>query len=169
MIDAATIPDVVVERTINASPERIYKALTDPQELERWFFTDCSVSPSPAAVGGSYRHSWRDAAGGDHERFGDFLELVPGRKVVFEWRGENCKGEKFDLGTTIVTITLTPSGSGTKVTLVHSGWKHAPEAKKHRDGHNDGWTFYVENLGRYLTGGKDERTKNHGQVVKQSW
>ncbi len=163
------VQDVVVEKTINAAPERIYKALTDPAELERWFFTDCSVSPAPAAVGGAYRHAWRDAAGGDHERFGDFLELVPGRKVVFEWRGDTCKGEKFDLGTTIVSITLTPAGNGTRVRLVHSGWKDTPGMQKQRDGHEGGWTFYVENLTRYLTGGTDERTNNHGQVVKKSW
>lgn len=168
MIETMT-PDVVVERTIKASPERIYSALTQPSELERWFFTECSVSPAPAAVGGAYKHTWRGAKP-EHSRFGRFLELIPGRKVVFEWRSE--PGRAMDLsafGDTIVTITLTPEAQGTRVRLVHSGWNAAPGAAEMRSGHEKGWTFYVENLERYLTGGRDLRPQHHGQQVTSTF
>lgn len=165
-------PDVVVERTIKATPERLYAALTDPKELERWFFTDCSVSPSPAAKGGRYRHTWRGTGEkpGTHHRFGRFLELVPGRVVSFEWRGEQGDGVSLEgLGDTVVTITLTPEGEGTRVKLVHSGWAASGPASAMRDKHDGGWNFYADNLDRYLTGGRDMRAQNHAQIVKSTF
>jgi uncharacterized protein YndB with AHSA1/START domain len=170
VIETST-PDVVVERTINATPDRIYAAFTDPKELERWFFTDCTVSPSPAVVGGTYRHTWRGQNPGTHHRFGKFLELVPGRKIAFQWRGEQGDSVSIDgLGDTVVTITLTPEGRGTRVKLVHSGWAATTAASEMRDKHNGGWNFYVDNLSRYLTGsGHDERTANHTQHVNATF
>lgn len=161
--------EVVVERLIAAPPARIYKALTEASELEKWFFTDARTNPK---VGGDYRIRWRSDATPekDHDRFGKYLELIPNAKVSFEWQGENsgpCGMQ--GVGITVVTITLTPVAEGTLVRLVHSGWPTTEIAQKTREGHNGGWTFYLENLQRFLSGGEDRRAENHGQTVKVSF
>lgn len=155
---------VVVERWMNALPERVYTALTKASEIERWFFTEAETD---ARAGGSYRLKWRSATDPkrDHERLGRYLELVPSRRVVFEWSGKGCDGLN-NVSDTVVSITLTPERGGTLVRLEHTGWSATEDGRKSRDGHDKGWTFYMQNLAAWLAGEPDQRAAELGQRVK---
>lgn len=158
---------VEVERWINAPASRIFSALTKAEELERWFFTEAQTDPR---VHGSYRIHWRSAkdSSRDHERFGKYLEIVPDRKVVFQWQAGKSGCHSLEgVGDTIVTITLTPERGGTTVKLVHTGWADSDAGREACGGHQKGWTFYLGNLDAYLSGGPDQRsTSEFGQRVK---
>jgi len=167
-LPAAQVPDVVVERFIRATPQRVFEALTNPKDLERWFFTEAKTDPRP---GGSYEVTWRSNSDStkDHMRAGRYLEFVPGQKLVFEWNPTSSGNDCADLrhvGPTIVTITLAAENNGTRLRLVHSGWKNDERTMVSRNGHNDGWTYYIEHLGSYLTGGPDTRLAHHDQRVR---
>lgn len=165
-------PDVVVERFIRATPQRVFEALTNPKDLERWFFTEAATDPRQ---GGGYQMTWRSSTDpkNDHTRIGRYLEFVPGQKLVFDWAspapsadgGGDC-GDLAHVGTTIVTITLAAERDGTRLRLVHSGWKNDGRTRASRNSHNDGWSYYVEHLGSYLVGGPDTRTATHNQRVR---
>ena len=148
-------PEVVVEKFIKAAPARVYRALTDARELERWFFTHAESDPRP---GGGYRLRYEslDKPNDDHDRFGRYLELVPGEKVVFEWKGDGPGSYRLPPDT-IVSIMLTPEGGGTRVRFVHSGWPAGKAGQKDRDSHEGGWNFFVGNLASMLEGGPDLR------------
>ncbi len=167
---SVNVPDVVVERFIRATPQRVFEALTNPKDLERWFFTEATTDPRQ---GGGYKMTWRsntDSAN-DHVRIGRYLEFIPGQKLVFEWASTKDGGDCGDLahvGPTIVTITLAAENDGTRLRLVHSGWKHDERTRASRNSHNDGWSYYVEHLGSYLVGGPDTRTAHHNQRVRPS-
>lgn len=165
-MSTATKNEVVVERVIKASPERIFRALTDGAELEKWFFSECRTDPRQ---GGKYRFKWQaqDDPSRDHDRFGQYLEFVPNERIAFEWLGD--PGGRFPLfaeARTVVTITLKKEGDATRVRLVHTGWPETEQARSTRDSHQRGWTFYIENLDRYLGGGADLRVQEHRQRVK---
>lgn len=145
-------PKVVVTRVIAAPPSAVFAALTERAQLERWFFS--RIHAADAKKGGAYRMTWKAAPGAkhaDHDRFGAYLEVVPNERVVFEWRGEGLPSDP----PTRVTITLAKEGTGTRLTLTHEGFP--AELTSERDGHERGWTFYVDNLARFVTGGADER------------
>jgi uncharacterized protein YndB with AHSA1/START domain len=130
----------------------VFVALTEHTHLERWFFS--RVRELDAKKGGSYRISWLAKPGSgrsDHDRFGQYIEVVENERVVFEWRGESLPDEP----PTRVTITLAAEAGGTRVRLVHDGWPTS--AKDTRDSRERGWSFYVEHLGAYLAGGRDAR------------
>lgn len=157
---------VVVERFIPASPDRIFRALTVASELERWLFSDAETEPRK---GGTYKMRWRSAndKARDHDRFGRYLEIEPDRKVVFEWKGNPSQSLGMgDIQNTVVTITLTPERGGTMVKLVHSGWPTDETGQDWANKHHGGWTFYLENLSNYLASGPDLRESRHGQAVK---
>ena len=165
-----TSTEVVVERLIRATPQRIFRALTVASELEKWFFTDVRTDPRP---GGAYRMEWKAGQGceeTDHSRIGTYLEVVPDRRLVFEWLG--VPDERHDRGYslrgahTVVTITLTPEGDATRLRLVHTGFADSDHGHTTAASHTNGWTFYMGNLDRYLTGGADERAREFRQLVK---
>jgi uncharacterized protein YndB with AHSA1/START domain len=157
---------VVVERFIQAAPDRVFKALTHADEIERWFFTDVTTDPRP---GGGYAMWWRSATEPqrDHDRVGRYLEFIPGRKLVFEWQGSPDCPRKFPWDKpTVVTITLSPEGTGTCLKLVHTGFDDTDTGRDSCKAHAEGWNFYADQLGRYLTGGPDLRAEKFGQKIK---
>jgi uncharacterized protein YndB with AHSA1/START domain len=69
---------------IRAKQERVFKALTEAKDLDRWFLGNASTDPRP---GGRFLISWsKDPAGkgcGDVES--KFVDFVPHSKVSFLW------------------------------------------------------------------------------------
>jgi uncharacterized protein YndB with AHSA1/START domain len=160
---ATAAPAAVVDRFINATPERIWNALTRQEELQRWFFTEVKTDPRR---GGNYDMWWRSEKEPerDHRRFGKYLDFDPFTRLSFEWRGDltGPKGLQ-GMGDTVVTITLTPEGAGTRLRLVHTGWNSTDAARKECDGHQRGWTFFMDNLASVLESGNDRRAEFFGQ------
>jgi uncharacterized protein YndB with AHSA1/START domain len=89
---------------IPATPEDVYRALTDAAILERWTGEAAEMS----AEAGSEFSLWEGSISGKN------LELVKDKMIVQEWYfGE--QPEK-----SIVTIKLHPAKKGTSVELVHT-------------------------------------------------
>lgn len=124
---------------IAARPELVYEFLTDPQKMMQWRAAEVLSDPRP---GGALRLNFN---GFDIMR-GEFVELVPGRRVVHTWGWETL-GEQEPPGTTTVEITLEPDGDGTKLTLEHRGLSEASFAP-----HDEGWDYFMRNLADVATG-----------------
>jgi uncharacterized protein YndB with AHSA1/START domain len=102
-----------------ASPERVFQALASSQIAEWWVrpgvFTTTSWT-GDAKVGGR----WRVTGVGNGRPFvleGEFLEIVPPRKLVYTWGAPGARGAP-----TTVTFLLEPIEGGTRLTLQHSGF-----------------------------------------------
>ena len=136
---------IEITKQIEAPAERVFAALTDADELSRWFTSSADSDPR---TGGDYalRFEFEDESK-NHIYAGQYEDVTPGERVRYPWNGQ--------FGPTTVEFTLRPTGSGTEVTLTHSGWSDA--AEEARQLHEQGWTFFLDNLERYLTGGEDQR------------
>jgi uncharacterized protein YndB with AHSA1/START domain len=136
---------IEITRKVDAPPERVFRALTDADELGRWF---ASRADSDPRTGGEYvlRFEFEDESR-NHTYSGRYEDVTPNERVRYPWNGR--------FGETTVEFVLTPSGAGTELTLVHSGWnEYAAESKAM---HEQGWSFFLDNLERHLMGGEDER------------
>ena len=116
---------VRLERTIAASPGRVYRAWIDPALLARWMAPgpfDLTRAEVDERIGGHYRIWHADAASG--AAMGGFeaeiIELVPAQRVVFRWGfvgPERSDGPVYD---SRLTVTFAPApGGATLLTLVH--------------------------------------------------
>jgi uncharacterized protein YndB with AHSA1/START domain len=110
-----------LHRLLRATPERVYRALLDPDALAKWLppngFT-CKVHHLEAKVGGTYKMSFTNfTTGKSHSFGGTYLELTPYERI--------CYSDKFDdpnlAGEMKTTITLKKVSCGTEVNIVQEG------------------------------------------------
>jgi uncharacterized protein YndB with AHSA1/START domain len=137
------VPDesVVREIFIEASPQVVFEFLTDPAKMVRWMGIRAEIIPKP---GGIY---FLDPNGVDTIR-GSYLEVVPNSKIVFTW-GYDRPGHTIPPGSTVVEITLTKEGLGTRLRLVH---RELPADA--REKHGLGWSHYLSRLKTVSAGGE---------------
>lgn len=118
---------------INASPQRVFEALTDARQFSE--------------LTGGARVDMPREAGAAFSCFngmisGRTIEIVPGRRLVQAWRVGNWPEGVYS----IVRFELEPQGNGTVITFDQSGF---PEA--HREHLESGWhKMYWEPLKTYL-------------------
>ena len=116
-----TTNTVQFRRVLRAPPERVYRAFIDGDAMCKWLpphgFTG-KIHEIDARVGGRYRMSFTNFSNGQSHAFGgEWLELVPGERIVHTDRFDdpNLPGEM------TVTITLRKVLCGTEVDIVQSG------------------------------------------------
>lgn len=138
---------IELTRTIEASPSVVFHALTDAGELSRWWTTSAESEPR---TGGSfsYRFEFADSAR-DHTYEGAYIDVTRDERVSYPWRAA--------VGETTVDVRLQPAGSGSELTLRHSGWPETAEADAAVELHEQGWSFFLDNLVAYLERGEDLR------------
>ncbi|MDF3854143.1 uncharacterized protein YndB with AHSA1/START domain [Paracoccus pantotrophus] len=112
---------ITLHRVIAAKPEKIYRAFIEPDAIASWlppFGFLCTVHELDARVGGKHRMSFRNFTTGDSHSFGgEYVELVPGERLVYTDRFDdaNLPGEMR------VTVTLKPVSVGTEMTVEQAG------------------------------------------------
>ncbi len=117
--------------TVNASVERVWKALTEPAELEKWMQMQTTFS---AEVGKEFTFKAESSEEWDGIFSCRIKELVENRRLVYTWNTAFINAE------TLVEIELKANGSQTELTLIHSGWeKLAANQEQTKNSHSEGW------------------------------
>jgi uncharacterized protein YndB with AHSA1/START domain len=138
-------PSLSFKRRLNASPEKVYAAWTDPEKIIRWFGradakTNSFQADIDARIGGRFRVSFST----DDEYYevgGVYREVVPNQRLVFSWAWHSTPERE-----SLVTVSLKPDGDGTLLTLLHE--QLFDQAA--RDGHERGWTGSLDKLERFI-------------------
>ena len=136
-----------IKRFINAPRARVYAAWTDPAQLKQWWGPESVRTrnfTADARVGGKYRWDLFNQEGEEMTVYGEYRELVPGRKIVFSWQWDD--DEAWKNVSSVVTVELADCDGGTEVRLVHE--KLPSEAS--RDRHNEGWNSVLDSLGKFF-------------------
>jgi uncharacterized protein YndB with AHSA1/START domain len=123
-----------LRRTFRASPERVFRAVTNSAEIRRWCGQSGVVSRQ---LGGRF-------AMFDEWATGEVLVYDPPSRLVHTWRLEEWPA---DVPSSEVRWRFTPCASGTRVDLVHLRLPNAREQKSH----GKGWLLhYFEPLERFF-------------------
>ena len=126
--------ELTKEIWIDAPPEKVYGYLVEPELTVRWFGEESWNVPQ---TGGLYRVSVR----GNVVR-GEFVELDPGRRVVYTWGWEG-PDQIHEPGATTVEWDLEAVDGGTRVRLRHSGLTEEGVSR-----HSEGWDHFVPELAK---------------------
>jgi len=122
---------VTVEREIAYPPEKIWRALTQPHLIEEWL-----MKSDFAPVMGhrfDFRADWGSVAC-------EVLEVEPNRTLAYSWGAMGLDS--------VVTWTLTPSGTGTHLRMEQTGFRADQQQAYH--GAKFGWSKFFANLEQVL-------------------
>ena len=131
-----------VTRVIQADPDTVFRAWTEPEQMKRWSCPEGGTVLDVAVdlkVGGRYRIVMQPAETGLHNAVGEYREIDRPRRLVYTWDWEE---EEYRVGETIVTVDFNAIGDATEVVITHELFPNA-EAK---DGHEQGWTSCLNRL-----------------------
>jgi uncharacterized protein YndB with AHSA1/START domain len=131
-------------RTLQAPPQEVFKAWTDPALLNRWMSSPGGTASweVDARVGGRYRFEMKTPDGQVHVTSGVYQELEPGRRLVQTWVYEGPH-TPFVGQETLLTLELRETGPGlTELTLKH---ERLP-SEAYRDSVTQGWTALLDSL-----------------------
>jgi len=128
---------IIVERTFSVPPEKVWNAITDPNQMRQWYFPmmedfrpEKGFETQFDVVMGDkhYLHLWK------------VTDVIPGRKISYEWKYGGYPGD------TLVTFELFESQEGTKLILTHENLETFkgdiyPELDK--DNFLEGWMRFI--------------------------
>jgi uncharacterized protein YndB with AHSA1/START domain/uncharacterized damage-inducible protein DinB len=135
---------VKLVRTIQASPEMIWAALTQASGLREWM---CDGARSVPRKGGLIQVWWNSG----YEARGVFTAYQPPGTLAFTWNSPMEPDE------TSVKFTLKPVEGGTRVTVIHSGFGTGKKWAGRAQESQEGWTQGLDNLQSTLETGVDLR------------
>jgi uncharacterized protein YndB with AHSA1/START domain len=124
----------VIERTYNAPVEKVWKAITDKNQMKQWYFDLAEFKPEVGFefqfYGGTEEKQWLHLC--------KVTEVVPMKKLTHSWRYEGYEGNSF------VTFELFPEGNKTRLKLTHEGLETFPPLPEFRkENFAEGWTSII--------------------------
>lgn len=142
-----TQTSVRISQRIRATPDRLFRAWTDPAELAHWWRMDgpgwaFAGATVELRVGGRYRLAMTSPDGKTHVAVGEYREVTRPSRLAFTWDWEDPASQ---VGETLVTVELKDVGSNmTEVVLTHERFADATRAASHETG----WTQLLRLLDR---------------------
>ena len=133
--------------TLGTSPQRIFRALTDPAELPMWWGPSGFTTPEiriDLRVGGGYRFGMQPPDGDLFHLVGEFLEIDAPHRLAYTFCWEDPDPDDLE---TVVRLSLEADGSRTLVSLQQSPFATEARLALHRDGWTDSLQRLTELLG----------------------
>ena len=121
--------------TINVPVARVWKALTNADELGNWMLMPTTFKPE---IGNQFLFQADANENWDGKIHCKILEIETNKKLAFTWNSQMINAE------TLVTIHLKDLNEKTELTLIHSGWEKLPaNAEQMKQAHNEGWNLRI--------------------------
>ena len=150
---------------LDASREEVWRALTDAQELVRWFPVGARVTPG---AGGKMLWSWGE--GWDWETRidawepGRMLRLVQEDARPYDAHGNPLPAGEAEPQRIAIEFTLETQQGKTRLRVVHSGFGHGAAWDNELEGITEGWQAELRSLKHYL-----HRHRGKDRVAGRAW
>ncbi|MBE1160938.1 SRPBCC family protein [Dyella acidiphila] len=128
---AAETLSVTVERDLPFAPEKIWRALTQPHLIQEWLMQNDFMPAVDHRF--SFRADWGSVDG-------QVLVVEPNKTLAYTWSALGLES--------VVTWTLTPSGTGTHLRMVQAGFRQDQQQAYH--GAQYGWQQFFAKLEQVL-------------------
>jgi uncharacterized protein YndB with AHSA1/START domain len=108
---------IIIERTFNAPVAKVWRAITDKDEMKKWYFDLAEFKPEP---GFKFEFTAGDENGKQYLHLCEITEVIPEKKLSYSWRYKDFEGNSF------VTFELIEQDDKTLLKLTHEGLESFP-------------------------------------------
>jgi len=133
---------LIIERVFRASPDRVFRAWTDPAILVKWWGPAGYTTPElslDVRPGGAWRTAMRSPDGSAHPVSGVFREINPPNRLVITWAWEEDGKRGHE---TEIELTFSAVAEGTRMRLIQRVF----QSREARENHRWGWTQSLDKL-----------------------
>ncbi len=141
--------NILVERTFDVPVNKVWKAITDPSELKKWYFDIENFEPK---VGAKFDFMSGPDKGPKYLHLCEVTEVIANEKFAHTWRYDNYPGNS------LVCWQLIDKGEKTIARLTHSDVQTLAEGSPDfaKENFSEGWSYILHtSLKNYLTGETD--------------
>jgi uncharacterized protein YndB with AHSA1/START domain len=130
---------ITVEKVLPHAPEKIWRTLTTSELIGKW------LMPNDFAPHAGHKFTFHTKPIGDWDGVVhcEVLDCDAPRLLRYSWKGGSASSGL----DSVVTWTLTPSGEGTHVRMVHDGFVF-PRNRFAYDAMSPGWGRILDSIGR---------------------
>jgi uncharacterized protein YndB with AHSA1/START domain len=135
---------IVIERVYNVPVSKVWKAITNKDEMKKWYFQLEDFRPE---VGFKFQFFGGPENGIQYLHLCEITEVIFEKKLTYSWRYDGYPGNSF------VTFALEAQRDKTLLTLTHEGIETIAPAGPDfaRSNFVEGWTYFVNTaLKEYL-------------------
>jgi uncharacterized protein YndB with AHSA1/START domain len=129
--------------TINASPEKLWDALTNPEIVKQYFFETNQQSDWKVGSDITWTGEWE---GKQYKDKGKILDVVPGKRLQYTYfssmMGEEDRPENYRT----VTFDLSGNGNTTDITITQDNNK-SEESRAHSE---QNWKMILDSMKKLL-------------------
>lgn len=143
--------EIVITRLLDAPPELVFQAWTDPLHLARWWGPEGFTNPvceTDVRLGGAWHIVMRAPDGAEYPCRGVYLEIVRPERLVFTNIAVDNDGTPVLDGMT--TVTFQEENGMTRLTLRTRAVALVPGAVEKLAGMDAGWSMSLDRLERDL-------------------
>ncbi|MEO8096249.1 MAG: SRPBCC family protein [Acidobacteriota bacterium] len=140
--------ELVLTRVIDAPPEKVFRAWTEPELLKKWFAPQPYTTPVAEVdlrPGGANLIVMRDPQGNDMPNRGVYLEVVKNERLVFT-DAYTQAWEPSPKPFMTVILTFEDQGGKTKYTARVRHWTVADREAHEKMGFEQGWGLCANQL-----------------------
>ncbi|MEM8895861.1 MAG: SRPBCC domain-containing protein [Bacteroidota bacterium] len=141
---------VVESLEVNLSSSEAFDYFTINSKLEQWLTAKANVNPT---IGGTYELFWEPDDPENNSTIGcKILALDAPHYLNFEWKGPKQYKAFMNQADplTNVTVTFSPIADGTKITLIHTGWRNSADWEGARMYFANAWSGAFKQLATQL-------------------
>jgi uncharacterized protein YndB with AHSA1/START domain len=135
---------IVLEKTFNAPVRRVWQAITDKDEMKKWYFDLAEFKAEP---GFKFQFTAGEKGGKQFLHLCEVTEVVPQKKLTYSWRYDGFAGNSF------VTFELFEQDDKTLLRLTHEGLETFPNETSDfaKENFVKGWNHIINtSLKEYL-------------------
>ena len=137
---------IIVEKTYNAPIEKVWKAITDKDQMKQWYFDLSEFKPE---VGFQFEFTGQGLKGEQYLHLCEVTEVIPQKKLQYSWRYKGYEGNSH------VTFELEDLNGKTRLILTHRGLESFPADNPDfaKANFNAGWNELIgKSLQEFLEG-----------------
>jgi uncharacterized protein YndB with AHSA1/START domain len=126
----------VIEQTYPAPISKVWKTITDKDEMKLWYFDLPEFKPE---IGIEFRFMGGPAEDRQYQHICQVMEVIPDQKIAYSWRYDGYEGN------TLVTFELFDEGGQTRLKLTHEGLETFPADNPDfaKENFAEGWTWII--------------------------